>query len=126
MTDPAFLFDIAVAACLVVGALFTLIGSIGLLKLGNPMSRVHAPTKASTLGVGSILLASMIYSFARGEPSLHEVLIMAFLFVTAPITANFIAKVHIHRNSHKTPLPPVGDGDVWATLDTPPPLRNET
>ena len=112
---------LAVALCLVAGLVFTLVAAIGLLKLNDPMTRLHAPTKAGTLGTGSFLLASMIHSFAAGEGALHELLIMAFLFVTAPVTANFIARVNIHRRSCVTPpAPPDG---VWSTLDVPPPDR---
>lgn len=111
--------EIVVSAALVVGAVFTLVGSYGLLKLDNPMSRLHAPTKASTLGVGSILLASMIYHFARGGVSVHELLIMAFLFVTAPVSAHFIAKVAIHRGRNVRELPPAGEDSAWATEVTP-------
>jgi len=111
--------EIAAAISLFIGGFFTLVGSIGLLKVDTPMSRLHAPTKASTLGVGSLLLGSMLAAFARGEGWLHQVLILAFLFVTAPITANFIAKVHLHgRSSQKSPPPPP-TGGRWATYDTP-------
>ena len=112
--------EIAVCAALVIGALFTLVGSYGLLKLDSPMSRLHAPTKASTLGVGSILIASVIYSFASGRGSLHELLIMAFLFVTAPVSANFLAKVAIHRGRIVQDLPPPGEDSEWATKAVPP------
>ncbi|MBO29588.1 MAG: Na+/H+ antiporter subunit G [Rhodobacteraceae bacterium] len=108
---------IATVIFLFVGGAFTLVGSIGLLKLRTPMARLHAPTKASTLGVGSLLLASILDSYVRGEPSLHEVLIMAFLFVTAPISAHFIAKVHIHRKHNKDALPQPEPDKVWATLE---------
>lgn len=111
--------DIAIALALLSGAFFTLVGSIGLLKLDTPMKRVHAPTKAGTLGVGSFLLASMIDGFAYRGGSLHELLIMAFLFVTAPISANFISKVNMHRGDvDRTPPPP--DDRTWATFDTGP------
>lgn len=43
---------------------------------------------------------------------------MAFLFVTAPISANFIAKVNIHRRRCPSPPPPPKD-EMWATLDVP-------
>ena len=107
--------EILVSAALVIGAIFTLVGGYGLLKLDNPMSRLHAPTKAGTLGVGSILAASVIYSFARGEGSVHELLIMVFLFVTAPVSAHFIAKVAIHRRRITQELPPPDEDTVWAT-----------
>ncbi|SFD88148.1 Na+/H+ antiporter subunit G [Roseivivax sediminis] len=109
--------DIAMAASLVIGALFTLVGSFGLLKLDDAMKRLHAPTKASTLGVGALLLGSSLAAFGRGEPSLQEVLILAFLFVTAPISAHFICKVNLHRRSCDTPPTPAKD-QTWATLDT--------
>jgi multicomponent K+:H+ antiporter subunit G len=114
------LWDILIAASLVIGAFFALVGSYGLIKLDNPMSRLHAPTKAGTLGVGGILLGSMIYAFAYGEGSLHELLVMAFLFVTAPISAQFIAKTHIHSVVRREDLPQPGEDQTWAVLDVPP------
>ena len=108
----------AVAICLLVGAGFALVGTIGLLKFNDSMTRLHAPTKVGTIGIGSFLLASMIHSYVFSDGSLHELLIMAFLFVTAPISANFIAKVNIHKRSCVTPPPPPRD-DTWSTLNVP-------
>ena len=108
----------AVAICLFIGAGFILVGAIGLLKFNDPMTRLHAPTKVGTVGIGMLLLASMIHSWSLGESSMHALLIMAFLFVTAPISANFIAKVNIHRETCETPpVPPLDD--TWSTLNTP-------
>lgn len=103
------------AICLFIGAFFALVGSFGLLKLNDSMTRLHAPTKVGTMGIGMLLLASMVYSFVQGQGSFHELLIMAFLFVTAPISANFISKVNIHRRSCDTP-PAVPDSEEWSTL----------
>ncbi len=111
--------DLLIAAWLIIGAFFLVVGSVGLLKLDSPMKRLHAPTKASTLGVGALLLASMINAFAYHDGSLHEVLIMAFLFVTAPISAHLIAKVNIHHEATDQPLPTPPNDDVWATQDRP-------
>lgn len=105
----------AVALCLLIGSGFVLVGVVGLLKFNDPMIRLHAPTKVGTVGIGMLLLASMIHSIILGDASMHELLIMAFLFVTAPISANFIAKVSIHRRSCETPPPPLCD-DTWSTL----------
>ncbi|GAA6174273.1 Na+/H+ antiporter subunit G [Sulfitobacter pacificus] len=107
-----------VGICLLIGAGFALVGTIGLLKFNDSMTRLHAPTKVGTIGIGALLLASMIHSYVVGEGSLHELLIMAFLFVTAPISANFIAKVNIHKQSCDTPPPPPRD-DTWSTLNVP-------
>jgi len=108
----------ATAVCLLIGSGFVLVGVIGLLKFNDPMARLHAPTKVGTVGIGMLLLASVIHSHAIGEASFHEVLIMAFLFVTAPISANFIAKVNIHRRTCETPPSPPQD-ETWSTLDVP-------
>jgi len=107
-----------VALCLLIGSGFVMVGVIGLLKFNDSMTRLHAPTKVGTVGIGALLLASICHSFALGETSLHELLIMAFLFVTAPISANFIAKVNIHRRSCETPPLPPRD-DTWSTLNVP-------
>jgi len=107
-----------VALSLLIGSAFVLVGVIGLVKFNDPMSRLHAPTKVGTVGIGMLLIASMIHSFYTGEPSTHELLIMAFLFVTAPISANFIAKVNIHRRACETPPSPQRD-DTWSTLTLP-------
>jgi len=108
----------AVALCLIIGAIFMLVGAIGLLKFNDSMTRLHAPTKVGTMGVGAMLLASMIHAYLVGDGSLHELLIMAFLFVTAPISANFMANVNIHRRSCDTPPTPPQD-DTWSTLAVP-------
>ena len=103
------------AIFLLIGALFTLVGAIGLLKLDSSMKRLHAPTTVGTLGIGALLLGSITVSFVNGGSSIHELLIMAFLFVTAPISANFISKVHIHlRCTEKTPE--LEDDQIWSTL----------
>lgn len=106
---------VLVGICLLIGAGFALVGAIGLLKLPDPMTRLHAPTKVGTIGVGSLLLASMFHSWVFSSGSLHELLIMAFLFATAPISANFMAKVNIHRRACDTPPKPPRD-DSWSTL----------
>jgi len=111
--------EFLMAAFLVISGIFGFVGSYGLIKLTNPMSRLHAPTKATTLGVGGVLIASIVHSLlSEGRLSLHELLITLFLFLTAPITANFIAKVHIHRHETRESLPRVGEDQDWATLAT--------
>lgn len=103
---------------LLVGAIFTMVGAIGLLKLNDSMSRLHAPTKVGTLGIGALLLASIVHSFTFADGSMDELLIIAFLFVTAPISANFMSKVNIHKRDCETPPGPPLD-DTWSTLNAP-------
>ena len=108
----------AAAISLLIGSAFVAVGVIGLLKFNDPMTRLHAPTKVGTVGIGMLLLASILHSYAIGESSIHALLIMGFLFVTAPVSAHFIAKVNIHRRACETPPSPPRD-DTWSTLDTP-------
>lgn len=107
-----------VSLSLIIGSGFVLVGAIGLLKFNDPMTRLHAPTKVGTIGIGMLLIASIIHSFDIGKPSTHELLIMVFLFVTAPISANFIGKVNIHGRACVTPPAPPKD-DNWSTLNVP-------
>lgn len=87
-----------VSALLLIGSLFTLIGAIGLARLPDFFMRLHGPTKSTTLGVGGIVLASVIYfSVHNNFASLHELLIPAFLFLTAPISAHMLAKAGIQQ-----------------------------
>ena len=114
--------EIVVALLIVAGSSFTLIGSIGLVKLPDLMMRLHAPTKATTAGVGGVLLASMLYAFVRtGELSAHELLITLFLFLTAPVTAHFLAKAYLHRHADRVRrLPPACREAEWTTFDPSP------
>jgi multicomponent K+:H+ antiporter subunit G len=77
---------------LVAGGAFALIGAIGLVRLPDFLMRLHAPTKATTLGVGSVLAASLLYFLGSGRPVVHELLITLFLFVTAPVSALVLAQ----------------------------------
>jgi multicomponent K+:H+ antiporter subunit G len=85
-----------VSALLLIGAFFTLVGSIGLIRLPDFFSRLHAPTKATTLGLGSMLLGSAAYFAVRGNPGAHELLIVLFLFMTAPVSAHLLSKAALH------------------------------
>ena len=49
--------EIIVAAFLVIAGVFGFVGSYGLIKLPDPMTRLHGPTKTTTLGVGGVLIA---------------------------------------------------------------------
>jgi multicomponent K+:H+ antiporter subunit G len=124
--------EMLVSILLVAGGSFALIGSWGLARLPSLMTRLHGPTKATTLGVGSCLIASMIYFPAAGGAfSAHELLIALFLFITAPISANMIAKAHLHRQGWsidpnpaddiKEGLPDTGGKTGWATFWEPRP-----
>jgi multicomponent K+:H+ antiporter subunit G len=98
-----FLLSVLVIA----GAGFTFIGSLGLVRLKDFYTRLHGPTKATTLGVGCLLVASsLFFSLTTEIISLHEILVTLFLFITAPISAHLLAKAALHRQLPSLMPPP--------------------
>ncbi len=112
MTD--LLADIAarplealVAALLVAGGVFALIGAIGLARLGDFYKRIHGPTKATTLGVGGTLLAScLFFTLLEGRFSSRELLVALFLFITAPVSAQLLVKAALAERPQDRPSQP--------------------
>lgn len=94
------------AALIVIGAFFLLVGAIGMVRLPDFYMRLHAPTKSSTLGVGGVLLASLVVGWAQGQFGVAELLITLFVFVTAPVSANLLAQAALHlKLPSKAPVP---------------------
>ncbi len=91
-----FTIEIIVSVFLVFGAFFMLVGSIGMVRLPDLFMRLHAPTKSSTLGLGSFLIASMIFFAFQGRFGFAELLITLLAFITAPVSANLIAQAALH------------------------------
>ncbi|TRL40861.1 cation:proton antiporter [Rhizobium straminoryzae] len=90
---------IIVSVLLIVGAMLTLIGAIGFLRLPTFYERLHAPTLGTSWGVGGVMLASIIYfSVAGSRPVLHEILIGIFVTLTTPITLILLARAALHRD----------------------------
>ena len=117
----SFIAEILIALLVLAAGFFGLVGSYGLAKLPDLMTRLHAPTKATTLGIGGVLIAAMLWSLLEGRGfSSHELLITLFLFLTAPITANFLAKSFLHRREERRETLPAPDkGANWATFEAP-------
>lgn len=102
---------LAVALLLLLGAGLTLIGSLGLLRFGSFYERVHAPTLGSTLGIGCVLIASMLtFSVLESRFVLHEVVITVLMVVTTPVTLMLLARAALYRDrsegSDKVPPTP--------------------
>ncbi len=85
------MLEVITSVLLLIGAFFILVGSIGLVRLPEFFMRLHAPTKASTLGVGGVLLASMVYALNESV-LIHELIITLFVFVTAPVSAHLLSQ----------------------------------
>jgi multicomponent K+:H+ antiporter subunit G len=92
------------AILLILGGLLTVLGSLGLVRLPDFYQRIHAPSMGSTLGLGCVLIASMILSsFLRGTPVVHEILITVFVVTTAPITAMLLMRAAVRRPKDSPP-----------------------
>lgn len=80
-----------VGVLLILGSLFALAAAIGVLRLPDVYSRMHAASKAGTVGSGLLLLALAVYA---GELSVAGRAVAGILFfmLTAPIAAHLVAK----------------------------------
>ena len=111
--EASTLLDWIVAALVLVGAAFSLIGSLGLLRMPDIFTRLHGPSKATTIGIGGMLVASALYMTFRGPGfSLHEFMISLFIAITTPVGSHLLAKAARHRR-----LPGV---EGWSTGDDQP------
>ncbi len=93
-----FWIELIVSVFLIIGASFVFVGSFGLDRLPDFFTRLHGPTKATTLGMSCLLIASIVLvTYRQGYLSLHELLITLFLIITAPVTAHMLAKSALHH-----------------------------
>lgn len=109
--------EILVSIFLLIGAFFTLVGGIGMVRLPDLFMRLHAPTKSSTLGLGSFLIAAIIFAAFNGRFGFAEILITLFAFITAPVSANLMAQAALHLRLRST------SGEVPESLDRPLPWQ---
>lgn len=85
--------ELLVSGLLLFGLFFLLTGTLGLLRLRDVYSRMHATSKSTTLGVAGVLLAALLYLRFLGLSSgLKESLIIGFLLLTTPVGAHMIAR----------------------------------
>ncbi len=105
------MMDIIVSVLLVVGGFFAAIAGIGLLRFRDVLLRMHASTKAGTLGVGLIVLAIAIH-LGSGYDSARAVLIIGFLLLTAPVAGHLIG-----RAAYRTGTPLWADTVIEANPD---------
>jgi multicomponent Na+:H+ antiporter subunit G len=84
------ILNVLVGFMLLAGGAFSLIASIGLLRLPDIYSRMHSASKAGTLGSGMILIALAL--FTEDSSTMTRALAgFVFLLLTAPIAAHLLA-----------------------------------
>ncbi len=116
----SLIFEILVSVFLLIGAFFMLVGGIGMVRLPDLFMRLHAPTKSSTLGLGSFLIAAMIFSAMYGRFGFAEILITLFAFITAPVSANLMAQAALHLRLRSM------SGEASEAIDRPLPWQRST
>jgi len=115
---PAWI-ALTVSVLLILGGVVIVTGALGLMRLPNFYQRIHGPAITITLGAGCVLIASMIYfSVLQSRPVIHEILISAFILLTAPVVAMLIMRAAVYRDlrGHKS-TSGVSAGDVYTTSD---------
>jgi multicomponent Na+:H+ antiporter subunit G len=83
--------EIITALLLVLGSLFSFVAALGMLRLPDTVIRMHAATKAGTLGAGLILIAEAFF-YAESGITLRALAAILFLLLTAPVAAHLIGR----------------------------------
>lgn len=86
------MIEIAICSALSIGTSFIVISALGLLRLPDVYSRMHAVTKATTLGLAGVLGASALFNFAADRNVIRELLTMWFVLMTNPVGGHMIAR----------------------------------
>jgi multicomponent K+:H+ antiporter subunit G len=107
--------ELVVAALLLLSGGLVLLAAMGLWRLPDFFSRMHAPALASTLAAWSVTLATIVFfSVREGSLALHAWLIIIVLAITAPVSAMVLARVGLFRGrraGQDLPAPLAGRAD---------------
>lgn len=91
------MIDVVIGLLALLGGFFALAAGIGILRLPDVLIRMHASTKAGTLGCGLVLAAAGVF-FADMAVTTQVVLIFLFILLTAPIAAHMIGRAALRLN----------------------------
>ena len=84
--------EILIVICLITGTFFTLVASLGIFRMPDIYMRIHAATKAGTVGIGMTLLAVILF-FTDAAVTSRVVGIMLFIIMTTPAAAHMLGKI---------------------------------
>nr|WP_246423004.1 monovalent cation/H(+) antiporter subunit G [Roseospira visakhapatnamensis] len=86
------ILDILSWACIVVGGIFCLLSGIGLLRLPDVFTRMHAASLGDTLGAGLVLLGLLLQAGIGADlVGVKLILILVFLLFTSPVATHALA-----------------------------------
>ncbi len=91
----AVVLDILSWACLLAGGGFAIVAGVGLLRLPDVFTRMHAAGIGDTLGAGLIVLGLMLQAGVSLN-LVKLVLILVFIFFTSPTSTHAVAKAALH------------------------------
>lgn len=81
------------------GAIITTLAMIGIVRLPDMYSRLHAATKSSTLGVIMLMLGTFLYFwYVQGEIDTHILLAAVFILITAPVSGHMLSRSAFHAD----------------------------
>ena len=83
--------EFLVALFLLIGGLLSLVAALGLIRLPDLFTRMHAATKTGTVGVSAIVIGMMIH-FGNLTVTSRGILVIAFFLLTAPVAAHMIGR----------------------------------
>ncbi|PSL45066.1 multisubunit sodium/proton antiporter MrpG subunit [Salsuginibacillus halophilus] len=108
------MIEILISIFVLIGGFFSLLGSIGILRLKDVYGRIHAATKSATLGVVATITGTFLYFLIiDGEFSGNILLTILFVFMTAPVAAHIIS-----RSAHRTGIKLWEQSTVDELVDT--------
>ncbi|WP_082233758.1 monovalent cation/H(+) antiporter subunit G [Halobacillus massiliensis] len=88
-----FILYIVIGVFLLLGTFFVISGSIGVIRFPDVYTRLHAASKAATLGVAGILIGAFIFMYVEtGNVSGKLLLGIFFILLTAPVAGHMIGK----------------------------------
>ena len=96
------MLELLAAICLVIGGFFCFVAGIGIVRLGDIFLRMHASTKAGTLGIALIALA-MILLADSVLGLLEPLFVFLFMILTIPIGAHLIGRAAYRTHIHMQP-----------------------
>lgn len=88
--------DWATLSLIAFGVFFMLVADIGLNRMPDLYTRMHATAKATTLGITSLLLAAAVH-FGTPAAITRSLLVVVFFFITAPVGTHILARAAYFR-----------------------------
>ena len=92
---PSLLVEIAAGACLLGGAAFLVVGAVGLVRLPDFFTRIHATGIIDTMGI-ALTFAGLVLLAGWSLPAVKLVLILCFMLLTGPTATHALAKAALH------------------------------